>query len=410
MFICSFVQVSIMPHRRRKSHSVRNAVIAIIVLILVISIVVVAFQMSGGKPADLTPPTYSDVTTSSTTESSSCTFNVLWTDDVHVSGYIFETNDTGTFVNDTWTPFSTSANLASAYATVTKTLNGTVGNVVSWRFWCNDTSNNWNSMSLQSLLVSSSMPRYSGASSSSTNAGSSCTFSVLWNDTVNLSGYIFETNNSGTFVNDTWMRFSSFVGQNSAYSRVTKTLDDTIGDVVQWRFWCNDTNNNWNVVSFKSIFADSNKVLLVTSMGNITIELYDDMPITTGNFKNLVRTKVYDGTIFHRIVPGFVIQGGDATSKGITVPPIQDELPNKHSNVRGSVAMAKTSQPNSATSQFFVNLNDTNAASLDSNYSVFGTVIAGMDVVDAISHVPISPPNDGKPLQDVTLISARFIK
>jgi peptidylprolyl isomerase len=153
----------------------------------------------------------------------------------------------------------------------------------------------------------------------------------------------------------------------------------------------------------------SNKVLLVTSMGNITLELYDDMPITTGNFKNLVGTGVYDGTIFHRIVPGFVIQGGDATSKGITVPTIPDELPNKHSNVRGSVAMAKTGAPNSATSQFFINLNDANAASLDSNYSVFGKVTAGMDIVDAISQVPISPPNDGKPLQDVTLIKAQFI-
>jgi peptidylprolyl isomerase len=153
----------------------------------------------------------------------------------------------------------------------------------------------------------------------------------------------------------------------------------------------------------------SNKVVLVTSMGNITLQLYDDMPITTGNFKNLVATGVYDGTIFHRIAPGFVIQGGDATPKGITVATIPDELPNKHSNVRGSVAMAKTSAPNSASSQFFINLNDTNAASLDSNYSVFGEVIAGMDVVDAISQVPINPPNDGKPLQDVTLIEAQFI-
>lgn len=407
MFICSRVHHYAMPHRRRKSHSIRNALIAIVVLVLVIGIVVVAVQMNGGKRVDLTPPTYSDVTTSSRTESSSSTFSVLWTDDTNVSGYILETNNTGTFVNDTWRSFSTSVNPTSAYAAVTKTLNGTVGDVVTWRFWCNDTSNNWNSTSLQSFLISSSMPTYSAASSSSTNGGSSCAFSVLWNDTVNLSGYIFETNNSGTFVNDTWMRFSAFVGQNSAYSRVTKTLDGTIGDVVQWRFWCNDTNNNWNAVSYQNIFADSNKVLLVTSMGNITIELYDDMPITTGNFKNLVRTEVYDGTIFHRIVPGFVIQGGDATSKGITVPPIQDELPNKHSNVRGSVAMAKTSEPNSATSQFFINLNDTNT-SLDTNYSVFGTVIAGMDVVDKISQVQIDT-ND-KPLTDVTLISARFIK
>jgi peptidylprolyl isomerase len=153
----------------------------------------------------------------------------------------------------------------------------------------------------------------------------------------------------------------------------------------------------------------SNTVLLVTSMGNITIRLYDDMPITTGNFKNLTEIGAYDGTIFHRIAPGFVIQGGDVTSKGITVPPIQDELPNKHSNLRGSVAMAKTSQANSATSEFFIDLNDANAAILDSNYSVFGRVISGMNVVDTISHVPIYPAKDGKPLTDVPLISAEFI-
>jgi peptidylprolyl isomerase len=152
---------------------------------------------------------------------------------------------------------------------------------------------------------------------------------------------------------------------------------------------------------------EADTVILVTTMGNITVELFGDMPITAGNFKNLTKFGVYDGTLFHRVVPGFVIQGGDATTKGITVPPIPDELPNKHSNVRGSVAMAKTSQPNSATSQFYINLNDTNVI-LDSYYSVFGTVIAGMDVVDAISHVPIYPPNDGRPVQDVTILKAQL--
>jgi peptidyl-prolyl cis-trans isomerase A (cyclophilin A) len=138
------------------------------------------------------------------------------------------------------------------------------------------------------------------------------------------------------------------------------------------------------------------------------------MPITAGNFKNLTEHGIYDGTIFHRVAKGFVIQGGDATSKGIIVPPIPDELPNKHTNVRGSVAMAKTSEPNSATSQFFINLGD-NSAALDSNYSVFGTAIAGMaDVVDAIGRVKIIPtdpqnPNDGKPEQDVLLIRAEII-
>jgi peptidylprolyl isomerase len=150
----------------------------------------------------------------------------------------------------------------------------------------------------------------------------------------------------------------------------------------------------------------TNTIILRTSMGNITIQLYDDMPITSGNFKNLTQQGIYDGTIFHRVVHDFVIQGGDASTKGISVPTIPDELPNKHSNVRGSVAMAKTDQPNSATSQFYINLKD-NSGNLDSNYSVFGTVVAGMNVVDAIGST--STDSNDKPLQDVTLTKAEFV-
>ena len=123
------------------------------------------------------------------------------------------------------------------------------------------------------------------------------------------------------------------------------------------------------------------RVLLVTSMGNITVELLGDMP-------------------------DFVIQGGDANAKGIIVPTIRDELPNKHSNVRGCVEMAKTNEPNSATSQFYVNLKDN--VRLDSNYSVFGAVVDGMSVVDAIGSVAADASD--KPLQDVTLIRAELIK
>jgi len=153
---------------------------------------------------------------------------------------------------------------------------------------------------------------------------------------------------------------------------------------------------------------DGAKILLITNMGNITIQLYNDMPITSRNFLNLTEHGIYDGTLFSRVAPGFVIQGGDATPKGIVVPPIPDELPNKHSNVQGSVAMAKTSQPNSATSQFFINLAN-NSASLDSNYVVFGQVIAGWDTVIKISQVPITPvlsQNDGKPIQNITIVRA----
>jgi peptidylprolyl isomerase len=154
------------------------------------------------------------------------------------------------------------------------------------------------------------------------------------------------------------------------------------------------------------------KVIIKTSMGDITIELFDDMPITTNNFKNLVSQGAYDSTssvnvTFHRVVDGFVIQGGDVSVKGINAATIQDELPNKHSNIRGSVAMAKTSAPNSATSQFYINLAD-NSGNLDSNYSVFGTVVDGMNVVDAIAKVQVDE-ND-KPLQDVMIFSAKLVE
>ena len=148
------------------------------------------------------------------------------------------------------------------------------------------------------------------------------------------------------------------------------------------------------------------KVLLTTSVGNITIELYDDMPITSGNFKNLTLRRIFDGTIFHRVVHDFVIQGGDASVKEIDVPNIPDELPNKHSNVRGSVAMAKTNESNSANSQFYINLKDNQR--LDSNYSVFGKVTAGMDIVDAIGNTP-TDAND-RPLRDVTVTKAEYKK
>jgi len=152
------------------------------------------------------------------------------------------------------------------------------------------------------------------------------------------------------------------------------------------------------------------KVLLVTSMGNITIELYNDMPITTGNFKNLVSQGLYNGTIFHRVVKDFVVQGGDPSTAGNneTIPTIQDEYSanaTHNKNDRGTVAMAKTDQPNSASSQFYINLKyNTN---LDNKYSVFGKVVSGMDVVDAIGNVA-TDTND-KPLQAVRLIKAQMI-
>ncbi len=154
----------------------------------------------------------------------------------------------------------------------------------------------------------------------------------------------------------------------------------------------------------------STKVLLVTSMGNITIELYDDMPITRGNFKNLVSQGLYNGTIFHRVVKDFVIQGGDPSTAGNneTIPTIQDEYSanaSHNKNDIGTVAMAKTTEPNSASSQFYINLKYN--SDLDNKYSVFGKVVSGMDVVDAIGNVA-TDTND-KPLQPVTITSAQIV-
>jgi len=156
----------------------------------------------------------------------------------------------------------------------------------------------------------------------------------------------------------------------------------------------------------------SNKVLLTTSMGDILIELRDDMPITTGNFKNLVQQGVYDGTIFHRVIDGFMIQGGDpatGTWSGGSIPSIKDEFTTNNKNERGTIAMANTGAPNSGSSQFFINVVNNSNKDFDEDYPVFGRVIEGMDVVDAIVKVETDGEPYNRPLEEVTLIKAQLV-
>ncbi len=139
-------------------------------------------------------------------------------------------------------------------------------------------------------------------------------------------------------------------------------------------------------------------VVMETSMGTIRIELFPEQaPITVENFLAYVDSGFYDGTIFHRVIPGFVIQGGGFTPEMVqkeTRDPITNESDNGLQNLRGTLSMARTPAAHSATSQFFVNLQDN--ATLDYGgrpgstygYAVFGRVIEGMDVVDAIAAVP----------------------
>jgi len=126
------------------------------------------------------------------------------------------------------------------------------------------------------------------------------------------------------------------------------------------------------------------RVVLHTTMGDITIRLYNDMPVTVGNFEKLVRSGFYDGTVFHRVIDGFMIQGGDPTGTGSGGPgyTIPDEFVKGHSNVRGTVAMANTGRPNTGGSQFFINLVDNTYLDWDdprtpSAHPVFGEVVGG---------------------------------
>jgi peptidyl-prolyl cis-trans isomerase A (cyclophilin A) len=143
--------------------------------------------------------------------------------------------------------------------------------------------------------------------------------------------------------------------------------------------------------------AWAQKVRLETTQGVIVIELDSaKAPKTVANFVDYVKAGHYDGTVFHRVIPGFMIQGGGMTAELQPKPtraPIPLESRNGLVNARGTVAMARTNVPDSATAQFFVNVKDNDflnaAAAADGHgYAVFGKVVTGMDVVDAIAQVP----------------------
>jgi peptidyl-prolyl cis-trans isomerase A (cyclophilin A) len=166
--------------------------------------------------------------------------------------------------------------------------------------------------------------------------------------------------------------------------------------------------------------APATRVTFETSAGRFVVELQPDKaPKTVANFVQYVKDGFYDGTIFHRVMSGFMIQGGGFTEAMVekpTRPPIPIESNNGLKNVRGAVAMARTSDPNSATAQFFINVVDNaflNYPGRDgAGYAVFGKVVEGMDVVDKIRAVPTGNrgPFQDVPLTPVTIKSARLAK
>lgn len=157
-----------------------------------------------------------------------------------------------------------------------------------------------------------------------------------------------------------------------------------------------------------------------TSLGDFTIEMFtDDAPVTVANFLQYVDDGHFDGTIFHRVIPGFMIQGGGFTADMKQKPtrkPIKNEAANGVKNLRGSLSMARTNDIGSATSQFFVNLTDN--AFLDHQgprnygYAVFGRVVTGLDVIDAIAAVKTGRKggHDDVPVEPVVVKTARRVE
>ncbi len=147
-------------------------------------------------------------------------------------------------------------------------------------------------------------------------------------------------------------------------------------------------------------------VTLETNMGNIKIELFEkEMPVTAGNFRKLVEKGFYDGIIFHRVIPDFMIQGGDPTGTGMGGPGynIKDEFTKSNHNSRGTISMANAG-PNTGGSQFFINVVDNHF--LDSKHPVFGKVVEGLDVADKISKV--KRDKGDRPLSKVTINKATY--
>ncbi len=170
------------------------------------------------------------------------------------------------------------------------------------------------------------------------------------------------------------------------------------------------------VISTTALAQATNQVKFQTSLGDFAVEVYPDKaPKTVENFLQYVKDKQYNGTLFHRVIPGFMVQGGGYTQTMAEKPtrePIPLEAKNGLKNDRGTIAMARTSNPNSATAQFFVNVvdnNNLNAPSPDGHgYAVFGKVIAGMETIDKIRAVPTG--RQDVPVTPILINSATLVK
>ena len=177
-----------------------------------------------------------------------------------------------------------------------------------------------------------------------------------------------------------------------------------------------------SIFIFNTAFAAETKALIKTNLGDITVELYPEQaPLSVANFINYVESDFYSGIIFHRVIPGFMAQTGgfnENLEKQISGKPVINEAKNGLRNERGTLALARTNNPNSATSQFFINLKNNNflnrsgSSPSQAGYAVFGRVVAGMDVVDKIAKQPTGKKKyySDVPLTNIVIESITMLK
>ena len=214
--------------------------------------------MVTGSLPDTTSPWWSSPETDPVIiyENDVVAFFTDWNDNVALSGYIFSTNHSGTWVNESFTSFGCTPDTAEQEMTITASAGTTVG----WRFYANDTSDNWNVTDVQTFVVQDGTPpEWSSPETDpkTVKEDDVVTFFTDWNDNVALSGYIFSTNHSGAWVNSSFVSFSGTFNISENVTQITASAGTTVG----WRFYANDTSNNWNVTANQSFVVQSAEVI-----------------------------------------------------------------------------------------------------------------------------------------------------
>lgn len=289
------------------------------------------------------PPTYSDIGYNTTIANNPINFSCKWTDDNALSGFIFSTNNTGTWTNETWASLSGTTD----WANDTTTLNSTTGLTVQYQWFCNDSANQWSETLIQSIITSSAnVPQYSDVGTSTSISATNCTFTVKWQDVEGLSGYIWGTNNTGTWHNETWS--DPWSGTPTSGTSTIGTvaypytcLNSTVGVTIRWTVWCNDTNDNWSNTGEQFLTTEEEYIeksaFFSTGTVQSTNELFEDVgyPYLTDSNGSITALDYHKGYQLN-----FTVSGASETT---SVTDVNASLRGRPSRVSGADAWSYNS-------------------------------------------------------------------